>query len=303
FIMVSIDKTQLNTDRWSAMTAAIRALLNFDYPYTALDHMGGRSSNFPGLLLIGIPFYLLGNVGFLEIFTFLATLLFLVKSKIPNHRKVLILLLLLLSPAWWWEIITGSDLMSNIILVIFFILIWHQKYPGDYFRKPVLLGLLTAIFMLTRGIVIIPLAIFLFKAFVDAPPIKKFQFTSSFLTATILLVLPVILLAPDTDTLMHYNPIVLQTRHMPYWIQILTIASSFLLSFGAKDISAVFFRSFLVLSSAILVTLVISLSKYGLNESIVNSVFDISYLGMLIPFSMLSLLITGNSYEKRSIQI
>lgn len=303
YIMVSVDKNQLNTDRWSAMTSAIGALLNLDYPYTAVDHMGGRSSNFPGLLLIGIPFYLLGNVGFLEIFTFLATILFLVKSKIMNHRKVLTLLLLLFSPAWWWEIVTGSDLMSNIILIILFMLIWHHKYPEDYFRKPVLLGILTAIFILTRGIVIIPLTIFLFKAFMDAPKVKKFQFTSSFLIAIILLALPVILLAPDTDTLIHYNPIVLQIRHMPYYIQMLTIASSFLLAIGAKHISIVFFRSFLVLSSFILLTLIISLWNYGLYESIVNSIFDISYLGMLIPFSIVTLVIPGYTYEKRSIQV
>ncbi len=62
------DGNSLKVDRWSAIDVAISALLNGEYPYTAIDHLNGRTSNFPGLLVLGIPFYLLGNVGYLQIF-------------------------------------------------------------------------------------------------------------------------------------------------------------------------------------------------------------------------------------------
>lgn len=71
FINNSVDGELLHVDRWSAMHVGIEALLNGEYPYTAVDHLGGRTSNLPALLFLGIPFYLLGDVGYLQSFTFL----------------------------------------------------------------------------------------------------------------------------------------------------------------------------------------------------------------------------------------
>lgn len=52
------------------MEVGIRSLLSGEYPYTVVDHLGGRTSNFPGLFLIVLPFYLMGSVGYLQVFTF-----------------------------------------------------------------------------------------------------------------------------------------------------------------------------------------------------------------------------------------
>ena len=65
-----VDGNTLNIDRWSAMEVGIEALLNNEYPYSAIDHLGGRTSNLPTLLFLGIPFYLIGDVGYLQSFTF-----------------------------------------------------------------------------------------------------------------------------------------------------------------------------------------------------------------------------------------
>ena len=51
FINNYIDGNSVNVDRWSAMEASISALLNNQYPYAAIDHLNGRSSNLPGLLI------------------------------------------------------------------------------------------------------------------------------------------------------------------------------------------------------------------------------------------------------------
>jgi hypothetical protein len=61
YININVDGQLLHVDRWSAMHAGIEALLNGKYPYTAIDHLGGRTSNLPALLFLGIPFYLLGE--------------------------------------------------------------------------------------------------------------------------------------------------------------------------------------------------------------------------------------------------
>ena len=82
-----VDGQTLNTDRWSALEVSIRSVLNFEYPYDKLDHLGGRSSNLPGLIYIGLPFYLLGDVGLLQPFVFLLRdCLFLVLKLNPSSQ-------------------------------------------------------------------------------------------------------------------------------------------------------------------------------------------------------------------------
>jgi hypothetical protein len=121
FITFTTDGNTLKVDRWSAMDVAIRALLNGEYPYTAVDHLKGRTSNFPGLLILGIPFYLLGNVGSLQVFSFLL-LSFVLYQATNIKQAIFYILLLILSPAFWWEIFAISDLMSNIfsVFVLYF---------------------------------------------------------------------------------------------------------------------------------------------------------------------------------------
>ena len=57
YLNIMIDGKTLNVDRWSAMEVGIEALLNGNYPYSATDHLGGRTSNLPTLIFVGIPFY------------------------------------------------------------------------------------------------------------------------------------------------------------------------------------------------------------------------------------------------------
>ncbi|WP_309609813.1 hypothetical protein [Flavobacterium sp.] len=42
-IIYNIDGNKLNVDRWSAMDVGIEALLHGNYPYTATDHLNGRT--------------------------------------------------------------------------------------------------------------------------------------------------------------------------------------------------------------------------------------------------------------------
>ncbi|MDP5045194.1 MAG: hypothetical protein NWQ06_09475, partial [Leeuwenhoekiella sp.] len=96
----------------------IAALLNGNYPYSALDHLGGKTSNLPTLFLIGLPFYLLGDVGLLQSFTFLV-FAGIIDKLIKSPAIRIVSLLLLMSSLWYlYEIVVKSDLVSNTILVI-----------------------------------------------------------------------------------------------------------------------------------------------------------------------------------------
>jgi len=286
-INLMVDGTSLNVDRWSAMEVSIRALLNGEYPYMAIDHLGGRSSNFPGLFLIGIPFYLLGDVGFLQPFVFLCLLFVINKTDLSPYQKYLVIFLLIFSPAYLWEVYVKSDLMSNILIVLLFMIVWQYKYSKNYFQNPKTLGVLSSILVLTRGVVIIPLSVFLFKSFYKTKLKSKVVFLISFAITVCLLILPVILLSPDFESLKEYNPLELQTRHSFISLEILSIVLAFIISFKINNIEQVFLWSFNILCLLIIPTFIFFLYKYGVYESILNSVFDLSYLGKIIPFSII----------------
>ena len=96
FLNFIINGDSLNVDRWSAMEITISSILNNTYPYSAIDHLNGRSSNLPGLIVIGIPFYLLGNIGLLQSFSFLL-FSYTIYITVTNDKAKLIGLFLLIS--------------------------------------------------------------------------------------------------------------------------------------------------------------------------------------------------------------
>ena len=110
YLNIKVDGTTLNVDRWSAMEVGIEALLKGEYPYSAIDHLNGRTSNLPTLIFIGIPFYLIGDVGFLQSFSFL---LFLTTQPLTTIIRVLFLKKQ--STHEWWEL----NKTTNTILMFF----------------------------------------------------------------------------------------------------------------------------------------------------------------------------------------
>lgn len=283
-----IDGKLLNNDRWSAMDVAIRALYNGNYPYTAVDHLNGRTSNFPSLLLIGTPFYLLGDVGYLQIFTFFVFSFSCYTIAKTQKQIVVPILFLLLSPCYWYEILAKSDLMSNIIIVLCFIILWQKKSNNNIFKLSKTLGFSTAFLLLTRGIVAIPLVLFLFKDFININIKTKIIYTVSFTITFITLIYMVIMNCPSLYILKNYNPLILQAQNIPAYIHIVVMLLPFYFSFKIKEIKDFYNFSILLISIPILISFLIINYNYGFNEIISNHRFDLSYFGLILPFLVIS---------------
>ena len=288
-IIHHVNGNALNVDRWSAMDVAIKALLNGEYPYTAVDHLGGRTSNFPGLLLIGLPFYLLGSVAYLQIFSFglLACLIY--KFFMSNYDRFFLLSMFLLSPAYFWEVVAKSDLMSNIILLLFFILFWKKLYGSDIFRNPYLLGLLVGLLFLTRGIVVLPLIIFMVKPFFADFKETNIFFIVSFLIIISILIFPIVLTMPPWDVVRENNPLSLQTSYLPSYVYIILIVLSFIFSFKIKTLKHLLLSSFFVILLSSLFSFFFFLKHFSFHQLVLNSKFDISYFSMSLPFLIFSI--------------
>ena len=281
FIIYHTDGNSLNTDRWSAMHVGIKALIHGEYPYTAIDHLGGRTSNFPGLLLIGLPFYLLGNVGYLQVFSFILLGYTLDKTQNINFNYKFILFLLF-SPAFWWEIFGLSDLLSNLIIIFCYILLSQKNFT---FNKPIKLGLINSFLILTRGIVAIPLTLFLFRPFLKTNYRNKLYFTITFLISTFFLILIVLKNCPNYYTLLHFNPLILQTSTLPNYVILLSLVVPLGASFLIKKFYYDFFYfSTLLLFIPIFIGFYITFLNFGIKETLLESKFDITYFTITLPF-------------------
>ena len=290
-INIFIDGNTLNTDRWSAMEVTIQSVLNGEYPYMVKDHLDQTSSNLPGLFYIGLPFYLIKDVGLLQPFVFLLMSFLLFKFKASSYDKLLVLFLFLVSPAYLWEVFAKSDLMSNVILLVLFLFFWSHTYKGGNFKNPILLAFFCAFFVLTRVVVVIPLTLFLFGGFIKSSVITKLKFVVSFLAFILIISLPFLITIPDFETVVKHNPFNHQTRYAPKILQGLFIMLPFVIALRINTIQSTIKYSFLLFAVLLFLTLAINSVEEGFNNNLYGNLFDISYLGMIIPFSVFSIVL------------
>ncbi len=284
YINISLDSNTIKVDRWSALNNSIGALLKGDYPYTAATHLNGRSSNLPGLLLIGLPFYFLGNVGFLQIVSFLLISVCTFQIFHKNWIQLIVILLFISTPANHWELIVKSDLVSNFALILVFLLWYQQKNSHQINQKPILIGILSTILFLTRFASIIPLGFLLLRDFFQSKKNVQFKFMATALFVFTLLWILVLYQAPSIEVIRNYNPIFLQSSQLPLHLSIICI----LVSLGFSLKANLPFQK--ILYSAFFLTLPVVLSFAGtiINSGLSNTLFgsynDLSYLSIPLPF-------------------
>ncbi|MFD2568764.1 hypothetical protein ACFSRZ_15420 [Pseudotenacibaculum haliotis] len=289
-LVLNVDESSLKVLRWKGMYTTISHVLEGNYPYTTfLDAKGDTTSNLPALFYIGLPFYLLGDVGLLQPFVFLLLFVVVYKSNLTNYIKVLMISLLVFSPAFLWEVAAKSDLMSNMVLVSLFILWWKSKWKNDMFKKPVLLSFFIAFFLLTRLFVVIPFVILFFSSFFKIEMKKKLWFIVGLLFFLGLISLPVLITIPDLDTAIKFNPLNNQTGEAPWYLSILFLSLSVIFSYVHSSLNQ-FFKLFLLLTFFLVLSrFFINVIEEGWQQNMFGSLFDISYFGLIIPLVLFSI--------------
>lgn len=289
YLNISIDGNTLNVDRWSAMEVGIRALLNGQYPYSAIDHLGGRTSNLPTLIFLGIPFYLLGNIGFLQSFSFIL-FSYIVFIAFNNYKdRLFCLLLLILSPSYLWEIYVKSDLMSNFIIILMLMVIVQIKISKKERINPLILSFVSTAAILTRLTAIIPITLLLFKKFYNYSLKEKTLFIIVSLITITLFGYICLNKVSDFNHFKQHNPFELQNRQLPFFISFITILIPLIYSFQISNLKLLIKSSVFFLLLPILLAMLINISNNGIYTSIFNSSFDISYLNIVMPFLLILL--------------
>ena len=105
------------SDSDDALNLATRALLHRQYPYHVRTYLGGPATYLPGSLLLALPFTILGNAAYQNLF-WMAVLLCVV-ATIVDVRLALLLIwtVLALCPRVGQLIITGGELLASGIYV------------------------------------------------------------------------------------------------------------------------------------------------------------------------------------------
>jgi hypothetical protein len=258
--------------------------LHGEYPYSAVDHLNGRSSNLPALMLIGLPGYLLGDVGFLQALSFVFFVYILLQTLETYQARLLGLLLLAGSSAWMWEVVTKSDLMSNFILLLGFIVLWQKKNAGHIARRSFLVGGLAGFMFYTRLISFIPLTIFLFQDFVQLPLRKKLSFIAASVGVVVLLTLVVFKNCPSLAVFKENNPFTLQNRQLPLLVSAGTLLLPLFSSQKNIPLPTLMRRCIVLILLPVLLAFLFSWLKNGFHSIIHESAFDISYFNFLTPF-------------------
>jgi hypothetical protein len=261
------------------------------------DHLNQTSSNLPSLFYIGLPFYALGDVGLLQPFTFLCIAFALFRMKVEVYIKFLVLFLILISPAYLWEVFAKSDLISNIVLLVLFMLYWNNTYKSTLFYKTKTLAFFCAFFVLTRGVVVIPLVLFFFKAFLKLELKRKVLFLLSFMIFVLLLSFPVLITIPDIKTVIEHNPFNHQTRYSPKLLQVVFILLPFFIALKIESIQHVFKYTVILLTMLLFITFGVNVLEEGFEENLYGNLFDISYIPMILPFVIPLLFLKEKKFE------
>ena len=118
------------SDRDESLNLGAAELLAGRYPYSPRTHLGNPVTQMPGALLLAVPFRLLGNAAWQNLF-WMAVFVGLARWRFGDTRLALgfLWLLLLASPVALQDFVTGGDLGANSIMVLTALLLLVEWVP------------------------------------------------------------------------------------------------------------------------------------------------------------------------------
>jgi hypothetical protein len=110
------------SDSDDALNLATKALLNHQYPYDIETYLGAPATYLPGSLLLAVPFVMLGNAAYQNVF-WLALLILATNSYLKDIRQaVLLCWITLLCSSVLQSLVTGAELLASSIYMVLFVL-------------------------------------------------------------------------------------------------------------------------------------------------------------------------------------
>jgi len=292
FAFQQIPPTSLNVDRWSVITSFWGSFLNHEYPYKAESHMGNVPGPMPFYFILALPFYFIGELGYLTIAGFLLFIYIIEKLKIPGNQKFFLTAFLICSAFFQWDLVCRSNIFFNAILILG-CLIWFNTIEKQKFNRKLIMNAIISGFVLsTRTVLIIPYILTYLYTLKE----KKITLLHMIFFGIILILAFLITFIPfilnHFQDFLETNPFIVQSSSLiplPYTIGfiVLTIFVSFL----CKSEIDTYFLSGLILFISIFVYFIYYIALYGFHKAYLESMADISYFIFCVPFILIHILI------------
>ena len=106
------------SDRDDALNIAATELVNQRYPYSQTTYLGNPITPFPGAVILSIPFFLLGNSAYQNLFWIAVGYLAVWKFLSDSRLALIFLLAITLTPVTLQQLATGGDLVTNALYVV-----------------------------------------------------------------------------------------------------------------------------------------------------------------------------------------
>lgn len=291
-----IEPLSIQVDRWSASTYFLDALFQGIYPYGVHTHISETNfiSPFPLWMYINLPFWFIGDVGWLQAF---CLLLFAgaIYYYFRSWRAVLgILLLLCLSPAYWWEIATRSDGLSN-ALVVCSVILFMERYPLLMKDKWWVLALIAGSVASTRLSAVVPLALYLFKPWIETDWKRKIGFIAIALLVVFGIFAPYIFWDTDTWIFLQYNPFITQTLQGSKILLLGMVCIAILIAYKKKTFYYYVSTTSVFLFVFMLASLLGVFWMRHIPISFSNGLWDISYFTLALPYVALALVLSDET--------
>ena len=119
YIFVQIPFQQLNVDRWSVINSFWNNYFNGEYVYFAKSHMGNMAGPMPFYFILALPFYLIGEIGYLSLLGVVIFYLLLKLNAKPPSIQLPYLFLVMFSVSTLWEVVCRSNIFLNAVLILY----------------------------------------------------------------------------------------------------------------------------------------------------------------------------------------
>lgn len=279
-LVIAIPQGANRVARYDAIHIWIGRLLHGEFPYNTTSYPSG----FPILFVISFPFYLLGDIGMMQIAAFIAFawLLFKRYGSDGGARR---LLLLLLSPAFLYEVVVRSELFSNMIVVL--LVLWMIEQSMKAKPSTVVLGLLAGLALSTRAIAGIAYAVMF-------PYFFRSQIAFGVRVALIAAVVFAATLVPfavwDWNAFVTSGPLFVQSINAPAWLLVVAVSAAVIAGFRVRTIQRALAACAFVMSGIVAAVFIPQIIESGWHDAaIADHAFDIGYFCFAIPFALMAL--------------
>src|SRR4029079_14747578 len=110
FVFQRLPQDSINVDRWSVIVSFWDSFFRGEYVYFAKSHLGNLPGPMPVYFIIALPFYLIGEIGYLTLLGPVAFLAVLRYEKWDVGVQNASLVLILCSTFFAWEVAARSAL-------------------------------------------------------------------------------------------------------------------------------------------------------------------------------------------------